>query len=176
MISTTGRGDMSQKNVNSIVSAVSEKAVLTEPHDLPALAEMHEMLGEIVKLSTGELDTKVTLEADKSAKLVEAIILREVSDPATTLETVCKSIAALESIIIEGLRLDEVVFPGEESQSVSNTAADQTSAELVEQDSAPQSADQSSSASAPVGDNKAGGSAAHSEEEFSQPRAGSYLC
>ena len=86
---------------NEITEQLASAALLADPTDLPALADLHEKLANASKQLSGEAGVgeaqakRIATSAGTAAKLVEQIILREATDAAAALDGVCRQIAEI---------------------------------------------------------------------------------
>lgn len=106
---------MSENSINDVICALAERVVLAVPEDLQALADLHEKLEQVASQPADALDAPLRSAARQAARQVESIILRTADDPSATLDTVSKTIAALQAVIVEGQDLSGVVFPDGET-------------------------------------------------------------
>jgi two-component system chemotaxis sensor kinase CheA len=102
-----------RKVIKEKLEQLSEAVVFAEPSDLHTLGELHTKFQEIGTISDEILVTE-TKEAVKAAeKLIEKIILEEVSDANTSLEAIGRTVSALQEIIRDGKKIEDVDFPPE---------------------------------------------------------------
>ncbi len=109
-----------------IIDTLAESVVLVEPSDLSKLADIH---GHFVVLQSelAELNDGVAASAATAATaLVEKIILKEIEDAESGLETIGETITALQEIIHGGRQSSDVRFPeGLELPTNADSPADQ---------------------------------------------------
>jgi len=114
-------------NVNNAIKEklewLSEAVVFAEPSDLHTLGELHTKFQEIETIS-GEILAAKAKEAVKAAeKLIEKIILEEVSDANTSLEAIGRTVSVLQEIVRDGKKIKDVDFPPELGLNGSNKDA-----------------------------------------------------
>ncbi|MGQ9610289.1 MAG: chemotaxis protein CheA [bacterium] len=91
------------------IEDLSIALVMADLSDLQALADLYKRFEEISSLSQG-ITSKASLAA---AKLIEKVILDEVSDKALTFDIISRTLSAIQSIVTYGRNENEIVFPKE---------------------------------------------------------------
>jgi two-component system chemotaxis sensor kinase CheA len=85
-----------------LTEQLAAAALLADPNDLPALANLHEKLAGVPRQIAGEpvleaaVAQGVSTTATAACKLVEGIILRETNDANAAMEEVCRKIAEIQ--------------------------------------------------------------------------------
>ncbi len=91
------------------IEDLSIALVMADTSDLQALADLYRRFEEIASLSDG-IASSASLA---SAKLIEKIILDEVPDKAVAFDIISQALSAIQSIVVYGRNINEVVFPKE---------------------------------------------------------------
>jgi len=99
------------KVIKEKLEQLSEAVVFAEPSDLHTLGELHTKFQEIGAFSTEILATKAKEAVKAAEKLIEKIILEEVSDANASLEAIGRTVSALQEIVRDGKRSEDVDFP-----------------------------------------------------------------
>ena len=128
-------------SLNQLTERLASAALLADADDLPGLARLHEHLlavpGELSKMP--ELNAGTVSSADQTVrtavKLVEQVMLRDVKDATTALNSVCEQIAQLQQIIMgEAPALGQTPTPPQDTASApapANASAPAASAPIT---------------------------------------------
>lgn len=93
------------------IEHIAESLVLTDPADMQALARLHDLFGDVVRLANELQNSVVASAGTAAAKVLEEIIMKETDDAAGSLKAINDTVAALQAIVAEGRSVDEVSFP-----------------------------------------------------------------
>jgi two-component system chemotaxis sensor kinase CheA len=93
------------------IEALSEAMVLADVSDLRALADIHTHFETIAALADKDGIEKIADAARVAPTLIESIIMAETDDPEGLLDTISRTIAAMQLIVIDGRPEEEVEFP-----------------------------------------------------------------
>jgi two-component system chemotaxis sensor kinase CheA len=107
---------MPENEITKKIGKLSEALVFAEPSDLPALSDLHTQFEEIGQWAKENAQSRVEVAASEAAKLIESIILEEVSDAQASLEVIGRVVGAIQNVVCEGVNPEEVEFPEEISQ------------------------------------------------------------
>lgn len=115
-----------------LIEQACEQAMLVELNDLPGLAVLSKMLGNIASAFAGESGNNATHQiageaARQTAALLENIIFEKSSDPSGELAVVGRCVAALQAVC-RGRSLKEAGFPAELSLRFADNAPDNAAA------------------------------------------------
>ncbi|MBX7255029.1 MAG: chemotaxis protein CheA [Candidatus Hydrogenedentes bacterium] len=110
------------------LESLAEALVLMETSDLPALANLHSELQELLTWSQQEGLKRAPGALTTSANLVEGIILGDVADPSAAMDFVSKSVSAVQEFIRDGRAEEEIDFPELTGQASAQKGADQSEA------------------------------------------------
>jgi len=100
-------------DVGQRVEDISMALVMADASDLQALAALHEQLSELSAAARDDSYPLLAEAAETTAELAKAIILEEVPDATATLETVSRTVSAMQRITRDRVPEDEVDFPAE---------------------------------------------------------------
>jgi len=104
---------MDDRGIKQKIAALSEGLVLLEPSDPRGLADLHTGFEEIGIWADGVSQSEVAAAAKKASELIEQVILAEVADPQSAIDTVGRILSALQTIVCDGRDVGEVDFPPE---------------------------------------------------------------
>ena len=95
------------------VEGISELFVLADPGDLQALGGLHTCFETLAGQASKDAQPRLAEIAQRTANLIEALVLREVPDPAGAMNTIAQCITALQATVGEGRDLGSGTFPAE---------------------------------------------------------------
>lgn len=96
-----------------ILENLAGELVLAGPSDLQALAQVHAGLQELAGVPEVAQRPLLAQAAAEAVALVEKVILSEVAAPAAALDTVARTVSALQSVLSAGCGEHEVAWPPE---------------------------------------------------------------
>lgn len=96
-----------------ILESLAGELVLAGPSDLQALAQVHAGLQELAAVPEVTRSPLLAQAAAGAVALVEKVILSEVAAPAAALDTVARTVSALQSVLSAGCGEHEVAWPPE---------------------------------------------------------------
>ena len=96
-----------------ILESLAGELVLAGPSDLQALAQVHAGLQELAGVPEVAQRPLLAQAAAGAVALVEKVILSEVAAPAAALDTVARTVNALQSVLSAGCGEHEVAWPPE---------------------------------------------------------------
>lgn len=96
-----------------ILESLAGELVLAGPSDLQALAQVHAGLQELAGVPEVAQRPLLAQAAAEAVALVEKVILSEVAAPAAALDTVARTVSALQSVLSAGCGEHEVAWPPE---------------------------------------------------------------
>ncbi len=111
---------MGGTDILSTLNALSEGVVLADPSDLQSFATIHTHLQETGKWAEAQGLEVAPRHIEHAANLVEAIILNEVADVGQALQTVTRTIEALQGIARDGRLEKDVSFPAAPGGGLAN--------------------------------------------------------
>jgi hypothetical protein len=92
------------------IEALSEELVLMDPADFSQLGKLHSGFEQIRDASRTSTWVRLPNVAKATAQLVEKIILREITDASEAIETLGRTLSAMQELT-QGRSEDEVSFP-----------------------------------------------------------------
>ncbi len=95
------------------IDSLSKALVMTDVSDLPGLGEVLKRLEAFSNMRCDDSPGIVFDVSERSAKLLERIILEEVEDKEASFETLSKAVSCIQSIVRDGRDPSEVEFPPE---------------------------------------------------------------
>lgn len=101
------------KEIKEKLEQLSEAVVFTELSDLQTLGDLHTKFQEIGNTSAEILGNEVKEVVEAASNLIEKIILQEVSNADESLEIIGKTVSALQEIVRDGKKVEDVDFPPE---------------------------------------------------------------
>lgn len=99
--------------IHKVLDELAETLILADSTDLPALGSIHGLLEAVEKHAAKKKLVVVRDAANRTAKLVERIILQEVDDPAAALAVVGNVVSAFQAIFVARRPPESVTFPRE---------------------------------------------------------------
>ncbi len=101
---------MTARGIEDTIAELSEGLVLAEPTDLRRLTDFHTGFEEIYQWAQESSQPEVAAAAKRAAKLIEQLILAEVPDPQSAVDTVGRILSALQLVVCQGRAVDEIEF------------------------------------------------------------------
>lgn len=102
---------MDSGEIRDRLDKLAEILVLTDPTDMPALADMHTRFQEIGEWAAGGGFGRVVAGAKAAADRLEKIILEESAEPFSDLQTIGRAVSALQQAMSDGDTPDTVDWP-----------------------------------------------------------------
>lgn len=116
--------------LEKLIETLAADLVMVSIDDLPGLARLHDSFLQLTK-AIGDDSDVVYKAANRSAELVEKIVLNDVPDRNGCLSILNDSVAAMQAIIRDHRSPGEVVFPRELGLDIGNSPVSQSPAKAV---------------------------------------------
>ena len=98
-------------DIAGLVERLAESQVLIDASDLPALAELHTLYGQLEQMTKEAGQQRVTEAVVASMALIEKIILNDVPDPNAAMTVLGAAVGCFQEVVRDGRDPEGVNWP-----------------------------------------------------------------